>query len=288
MPSFGIGITTWRAPAYFQQCLDTLAHNDLTDVDVHVFQEGETCHMTGSQRTRPKEIAGNRAVFDKAVIPHKFWHQHEHNIGYYNNRFGMLDLLGGEYDGFLGIEDDVIMSAHCVAIVRRLVDQFRDNPRVGLISPGMRLRCKTENADNYWDAVLLNDGRTSRLCVTAMSAETWEAIKPNYQDYGTIIASVPYHQIGKQHIREAVHLWAVSKGSDITEVSGDTALLRATLLAGRQRMFCVLNRATNIGDNGLNCTPEVLAQLGDGHQPIYESDDELNITKFRIVDEGAQ
>ena len=287
MAKFGIGITTWRAVAYFKQCLDTLQRNDLADVDVHIYQDGELCQISGNRRTDPAAIAGNRAVFDGADIPHKFWHQHERNVGYYNNRFGMLDMLGSNYDGFLTLEDDVIVSAHCVHIIRRLINQFRGDPRVGLISPGMRRRCKPEDADNNWDAVLLNDGRTSRLCVTAMSAATWQAVKPNYQEYGGLIASVPYHQIGEAHIREAVKRWAIGKGSDITEVSGDTALLRASLLVGRQRMFCVLNRSTNIGDSGLNCTPEILAQLGDGHQPIYENESELAIQEFRIVEGQA-
>lgn len=281
---FGIGIISWNEPEYFVQCLETLAANDLRDVDVHIFQDGSICHLTGIQRGNPALAAANRIVFENSTIERKYWHEQSHNVGYYNNYSTMLTLMGESYDAFMAIEADVIVGKHCVHIIRNLIEQFGEDERVGLISPSMKLWCKPEQVENNWDTVLLNDGRTSRLCIEAMTAATWHAIEPNYREYGTVIGGVPYTQIGQNEIREAVRRWAISKGSDITEVSGDTEILRAILLAGKQRMFCVVNRATNIGEHGMNCTPEILASLGDGHQPIYENESELTIKQFRIVE----
>ena len=281
---FGIGITCWNEPEYLAQCLATLAANDLRGVDVHLFQDGTTCHITSEQRGDPAKVAANRRIFDDCGIESKHWHEQGRNVGYYNNRFTMLNMLGECYDAFLALESDVIVGPNCVRVIRKLIKQFGDDERVGLISPSMKLWCKPEQVDDNWDAVLLNDGRTSRLCVEAMTAATWRAIQPNYKEYGAVIGRVPYTQIGQSETREAVRRWAISKGSDLLEVSGDTALLRAILLAGKQRMFCVVNRATNIGDHGMNCTPAILAALGDGHQTIYEGERETRITKFRIVE----
>ena len=283
MPKFGIGITSWNYPQYFRPCIETLAKNDLRDVDVHIFQEGRFCHIEHTdQRAHPDNIGYAKDAFDGADMPHKFWHQNVWCLGYYLNRVQMLDLLASNYDSFLTLEGDVISSSHMVRVVRQLIAQFGDNPRVGLISPSQKLLCKPEDREQYWDAVRLDEGRGPRLCVEAMTRETWQAIRPQYVEYGKVIASVPYHMICRQHIRDAVRVWAESRGSDITEVSGDTALYRTMFMAGKLRMMALVNRCTNVGDHGLNCNPEVLKEQGDGHQPLYE--DEPPIGKFRIVE----
>ncbi len=284
MAEFGIGITTCGRPSTFFQCLATLAANDLSDVDVHVYQDGTICHMTGEARADLRKNEESHAIFLASAMPHKYWYQHELNIGYYLNRFGMLDFLAENYDAFLAIEDDVIVSTHMVTVIRQLVKQFGNDPRVGLISPSQRMLCRPEEREDNWDAVVLNEGATTRLCVEAMMAETWRAIKPNYAAYGKIIGGVPYHDVGISKNRGAVAAWARGLGSDVIEVSGDSGLYRAIRLLGKLRMFLVVNRATNIGDYGINCTPDILRKLGDGHQPIYESEQELNIGQFRIVD----
>ena len=281
---FGIGITSWNEPGYLAKCLETLAANDLRGADVHVFQDGNICHLAGEQRGNPSLVADSHKVFDNCAIERRHWHEQSRNVGYYNNRLAMLQTLADCYDAFLVLESDVIVGRNCVRVIRNLIKQFGGNERVGTISPSMKLWCRPEQVNDNWDAVLLNDGRTSRLCIEAMTAATWRAIEPNYLEYGNIIGSVPYYQIGQSEIREAVRRWAISKGSDITEVSGDTAILRAIILAGKQRMFCVVNRSTNIGDHGMNCTPEILMALGDGHQTIYESEREVNVTTYRIVE----
>jgi len=237
--------------------------------------------MTGEHRADEAKNEESRGLFAQSSIPNKGWHQQGQNIGYYLNRFDMLDYMGKNYDAFLAMEDDVIVSSHMVRVVRQLLDQFGNDPRVGLINPGQMMLCRPEDRDKNWDAVTINEGRTTRLCIDAMTAETWHQIEPNYRRYGEIIAITPYHNIGIEPARDAVAAWARSLGSDLLEVSGDTALLRAILLIGKQRLFTIVNRATNIGDYGLNCTPAILAQLGDGHQPIYE--DEPDIQEFRVI-----
>jgi len=44
-----------------------------------------------------------------------------------------------------------------------------------------------------------------------------------------------------------------------------------------------VNRATGIGENGLHSTPELLEQMGVGHQTIYARPEELDIKQFRVV-----
>jgi len=282
--SFAIGVMTWDRPSTFSKCLATIAANDLTDVDVHVWQEGINCRVTGEPRTDQCTIDDNRTIFEREQMPHKEWHVQPQHMGCAMQRLTMSDYLSDHYDSFLITEDDVVVSSHLVPVVKNILAQFGNDPRVGTINPGQKLLCGTVEVSSNWDAVTLNDGRTTRMCIDAMTSAIWNQLSPNYTEYTRIISGVPYHHIGDGNVRRAVANWAASLGSDILEVSCDTALLRAVLLAGKQRMFAVVNRATNIGDWGLNCTPSVLAQLGDGHQPIYECDEEINITSFRIVE----
>jgi len=50
-----------------------------------------------------------------------------------------------------------------------------------------------------------------------------------------------------------------------------------------RRLRLVVNRATGIGEIGLNCTPALMKALGVGHQPIYAPLEELDIKQFRFL-----
>jgi len=115
-----------------------------------------------------------------------------------------------------------------------------------------------------------------------MTPQMWNKTLPNFQEYLNLVSDVSGFDVGNYEIRNRVTSWVMSQFSSMIEPSSDTAIIRSILLSGRKRMFLTVNRSTNIGDWGLNCNPEVLASLGDGHQPIYESEEELHIKEFRI------
>jgi hypothetical protein len=278
----GIGIPCWNRPEMLKQSLTSLSKNNLENVDVHVFQEGELCHIHGDKRTDLGSIGANKAIFDSIELPHKEWHQHEKHIGCGLQLLEINNFLSEWYDGFVFMEDDVTVSEHALVIIDKLLEQFGNDETIGMINPGMMLRCKPEEVHNNFDTVIIDEGRTSRICIEAMTPQMWNKTLPNFQEYLNLVSDVSGFDVGNYEIRNRVTSWVMSQFSSMIEPSSDTAIIRSILLSGRKRMFLTVNRSTNIGDWGLNCNPEVLASLGDGHQPIYESEEELHIKEFRI------
>jgi hypothetical protein len=280
---FGIAVMCWKRPEILTQNLAALAINDLTGVDVHVWQEGLRA-PSGEARTDPSEQQANLAVFQAAALPSKVFHQHEYSQGYAGQQYLVMPWMAEHYPIWVLMDSDVIWGRHAVAILRKLFEQYATDPRVGSINPGMRLRCPLDQLETNWDSVTLDAGLTRSLCTEGFWTPKWEKLWPWYEEYYRIAAPWPYHHIGEPAAREAVATWATRVGSRLTEPSSDTAIVRAIELSGMLRMCPVVNRAQNIGDYGFNCRPGVLESLGLAHQPIYESEGELGIQGFRIVE----
>jgi len=277
MSDLGISIMAWNRPDYLRQCLESLAANDLTDVDVHLWQDGAKCHITGKRLTSPKLIEASVATFMAAPLLSKTVHRQGQNMGCAAMRAIRMPWMAEHYERFICLDDDVIFSPHYVVLTRRLLDQFEHDSRVASISPGFHLLCQLEQWGEYLDAVRFVE---CHVWAEAYWREKWARIEPWYMTYYDIIASFPYHR--HQAYKRQVVEWARGLGAREQE-SSDTALIRGGELAGMQRLRLIVNRATGIGDVGLHCTAALMAQMGVGHQPIYASPKELDIQRFRVV-----
>jgi len=277
--TLGISIMAWNRPYYLAQCLDSLKANDLTNCDVHLWQDGAVCHITGKQLTYDGLIDESVATFERAGLPNATVHSQERNIGCAAQRATLMPWMAERYRWFFCIDDDVVLSPHCVTLVRRALAQFEDDPRMASISPGMGLKCPPEHWRNYLDALTYPE---KHVWADAYWRDKWAQMWPWYMQYYDIIKDHPYRHFSEY--RNDVEAWA-RKLHVSSEVSSDTAVARAAKLAGMRRWRFVVNRATSIGDYGLNCRPDVIDLIADVlHQPIYVTDEELAIERFRIVE----
>ena len=291
MVKLGIAMQSWHRPDYLRQCLESLAANDLRDVDVHLWQEGQYCRVTGQQRTSTEEIAGCVTAFERAAMPHKFTHVHEQHVGCAVQQLILMPYMAERYEQFIVLTDDVVVSRYCVPVMRRIMEQYAGDPKIGSISPSFRLHCPEGEIKEKRNKLMRcgwgdgggigpgpDAGNWNSYWAEGWWSDKWNMIWPNYEEYCQVIEDVPFQIVGSK--AGAVAEWARREGSGISEPSSDTALLRATELVGQERLRLVVNRATGIGDYGLNCTPEILARLGDGHQLIYEWVDEPVVEMF--------
>ena len=294
MARLGIAVQSWNRVEYLGPCLESLAANNLAEVDVHLWQEGQFCRVTGEERTKPEQIEQNVAVFENTPMPNKFLHIHYKHVGCAVQQLILMPFMAGHYKWFITFTDDVIISRHCIEVMRRVLGQFEDDEKIGSISPSFRLHCQPDEIEakrnkltrcgwgdgggigpgpdaGNWNSYWVEGWWTNKL------SKMWR----NYEEYCKLIDDIPFQML--IYKRGVVAEWAGRIGSQITEVSSDTALLRATELAGQERLRLVVNRATGIGDHGLNCTPEIMARLGDGHQPICEWVDETPVERFEVI-----
>jgi len=284
MDKLAISILAFIRPTILKQCLDSLAaNNDLKDVDIHLWLDGGKGVIKGLEASADM---GNLDVFNDSKFAVKYAHTSPVNLGYSGQYARIFPTMMADYKQFVVLDDDVIWGSHTVAIMRKLLDQFRDDARVGGINPGMKRYCAENMIEQNWDTVILSRGNTRSLCTECYWSDKMVPVWRWYSQYMEVIKPWSYWQLPHADARAAVREWAESIGSDMTEVSPDTAMVRSINMAGMQRMVTVLNRATNIGDlGGVHCTPEALRQLGIGHQPILESEAELAIEKFRVIEE---
>jgi GT2 family glycosyltransferase len=281
MRKWAISILAFNRPDILRKCLDSLASNDLTNVDVHLWLDGGAGIING--QTVHSDLA-NLTVFEDADIGARYSHVSKVNVGYTGQYARIFPAMMADYERFVVLDDDVVWGSHTVAIMSKLFEQFKDDPRVGGVNPGMKLYCDPTEIGHSWDKVILDRGFTRSLCTEGYWSTKMMLAWKWYSEYLKVVEPWNYWDLALPDARAAVTKWAKSIGSDMLEVSPDSALVRAINQAGQLRMVTVVNRATNIGDYGVHCTPDLLKQLGIGHQPIPECEAGLAISKFRIVE----
>lgn len=270
-PMLGIAIMAYNRPAYLARLLETLAQNDLTDCDVHLWQDGPL---------EPEDNAAvdaSAAAFEAAPLPRKTLHRNDFNLCCAAQRYQLMPWMAARYETFLCLDNDIVLSPYAVTHLKTLLAQYAADPRVGSVSPGFKLECPAGQQDDYRDKVILTRGHF--WCEGYWTAK-WTRLWGWYEQYYDRVKHLPYRAIGDA--TQAITHWNRSLGLDdyTANPSSDVALARALILSGYQRLRLVVNRATGIGDHGLHCTPGLLAQLGAGHQPLYTWPDEASMTRF--------
>jgi len=270
----GIAIMAYNRPHYLRRTLETLAAcHGIGDADVHLWQDWP------HHPDMAPLVSESLALCDAVPFPHKELHVNGRNLCCAAQRMQIMPYMAERYEWFICADGDVVFGRWALQHMRTLFAQYANDAAVGSLSTGFRLLCPAEDVE-------ANRGKVRQTQQGHFWAEGWWAKKwalawPWYEQYYTIIQDVPYREVGSR--AKEVADWARSIGSNIHEVSSDTALLRALTMAGFGRLRMVVNRATGIGEEGLHSYPKLFASLGEGNQPIYEWPDEDTITCFEVV-----
>jgi len=193
MSDLGVSVRAWNRPHYLKQTLASLAANDLTGVDIHLWQDGAICHITGKVLTSDERITASVAAFEESPLPRKTVHRQEANMGCGAMKAILMPWMAEHYERFICLQDDVIFSPHYIVLMRRLLDQFADDARVASISPGFRLLCPLEQWEEHLDALRFAD---AHIWAEAYWRAKWVKLWPWYMSYYRIIAPYPYRQFG--------------------------------------------------------------------------------------------
>lgn len=281
MSRLGIAIMAYNRPHYLARCLETLVANDLTDADVHLWQDGNVDAIRRTQLCAVDSIEESVSVFERAGLQSATVHRSDVNLCCAAQRAQLMPYMAERYETFICMDDDVVLSPWAIRHMRTLFAQYAGDGHTGSISPGFKLECPRGGERKHRDKVKYTRGH---FWCEGWWRDTWARVWPWYEAYYERVRHVPYRDIGTMHAQ--IQEWSHGLGLEGEYAAGpssDTALARGLILAGYERMrFCV-NRATGIGDEGLHCYPELMAKLGAGHQPIHTWDDEGGIMRFELV-----
>jgi len=271
----GVGIISWNRPDYLKQSIDSLEKNDLSDTHFHLFQDGFVCKFTDKVVAKAKDIYHSIKVFHDSKLPNKNYHVRDKNVSVAINQFEAMQTLYKNYEYFVFIENDIVVSPHFILIMKRLLKQFEHDKRVACISPGLKLLCKEDKVKENIDRLIFKRGH---FWAEGCWASKWKIIEKEYMDYYNIVKDSPY----KQRNEEAIKKLSSNGGMKMKTTSQDQGKDWAIMKTGMKRARLIVNRSTGIGDYGIHSTPAKLKQTKDGHNKIYALDEELMINKFKL------
>ena len=275
----GVGITSWNRPNYLKRLLDSLEKNNSSEAEFHLFQDGSVCRFTGQAVAKDKDISESMLVFRKSLLPRKQIHWQIDNVGVGINEFEAMRYLSRVYRYYIFLEDDVVVSPNFITLMKRVLIQFENDKRIACISPSFRPYCKESEIEENIDKLIFSAGH---FWAEACWGEKYKEIEKEHLPYYSIIETRPHHS------RDEGKILALFENTGLPNPNGNTsqdagrdwAIKRTSM---RKARF-VVNRATGIGDYGIYGTPEKLKATGDGHNPVYSSDNELAIKEFKLVE----
>ena len=271
----GVGIISWNRPHYLKELIKSLEANNLEDLEFHLFQDGNICKFTGVQKTQDKLIGESIKIFNESNLPNKKTHIQKQNVSVAINQFEAMRFLMKNYEQFIFLENDVVVSKNFFGLMKRVLVQYENDDRIACISPGFRRKCYEDDVDYFSNKLLFTDGH---FWAEACWSKKWKLIEDEYMAYYDIVKQRPYNQRNDAEINALFKRSGIKRSATSQDNGKDWAILKS----GMRRARFIVNRATGIGDYGIHSTPEKLKKMGDGHNSIYEFEKEVEFPSFEI------
>lgn len=271
----GIGIISWCRTHCFSRLIKSLEKNDLSNTEFHLFQDGAVCMFNGERLAKETDILRSIGVFKKAEFPKKYFHIRDENVSIAINQFEAMRFLYSNYDKFIFLENDIIVSPNLITLMKVALNQFQFDNKIACISSGFRLLCKQPEVRRNLDKLIRAEGH---FWAEACWAKKWRKIEKAYMPYYNIVKRAPYRERNHGAINKLFN----DTGHPRPVTSQDSGKDWAMKMLGMERIRFVVNRATGIGGYGVHSTPEKLKKF-DGYNKIYVSEEDLKINRFKLV-----
>jgi len=275
MNKIGVGIISWNRPQYLKELLKSLEANALDDLEFHLFQDGNICKFTGTERTKESLIMESVKLFEESKLPEKKLHKQEKNVSVAINQFEAMRFLMKNYEQFIFLENDIVVSKNFIGLMKRVLTQYEDDGQIACISPGFRRKCYEDDIDYFANKLMLADGH---FWAEACWSKKWKMVEDEFMAYYNIVQHRPYNQRDDAQIKALYARSGIMKSATSQDNGKDWAILKA----GMRRARFIVNRATGIGDYGVHSTPAKMKKMGDGHNSIYKFEGELKLPSFEI------
>jgi len=291
----GVSVIAYNRPHYMAKVVRSIESNpESQTLPFHFFLDG------GSGATQEENLATIRqsTIRDVHVVAR------EGNLGCQANtiesRREMFDELG--YETVLLVEDDLVLSSHCIGLVTRLLAWATDSfDNVGAVQA--------------WDTCLMSrEEKAHRLCHVrarsmsahwwgyALTGRAWQAMRPVMTEYeerflGNGDGGMDHEAI-RRFITETAKRDPISVGGGTVPdepgardgffqanvATGNDAIhALAMWQAGLVRLCGVVNRAQQIGRVGLHGTDEQFVAMGMDRVQLDVFEEDRTLSAFELI-----
>jgi acetyltransferase-like isoleucine patch superfamily enzyme/glycosyltransferase involved in cell wall biosynthesis len=273
-----IFIMSFNRPEYLAHVIRSLLEQDkklLADQDIYLAQDGAVNPLSGQQYADQKTIAECVSLFTSAFPEGKVL-SYSANLGVALNfdrceRIAFEDLRA-EYAVFL--EDDLVLAPHYLATLESLVNQFRDDARVGYVSAyGNHTHPLDEQKRNKDKLVVLTHNWGF-----AVFRRQWIKMRSKVLEYLDIVRASDYNKRDEAAIQRLFASW----GYGMPASSQDAAKTIACCSDKVIKINTYICNAAYIGARGLHMTPQMFTERGYDKTEMFAE----AVTEFEPLSDG--
>ena len=192
-----IGIRTLNRTTYLKKCLDSLLSNtDLDGVDFHFIQDGTVNQYTGIRYATDESVETNLKLLKKVKLPNKEILVKPFNTGTSIHKELQLDLFFPRYEYAIMCDDDLVFSKNYIANIKTLFEQFKDDPKAGMIQTSFRH--VGENLQSLKEAEKIGNSVSygfSHRWEQGFWRESAKKIKPFIRPYFDLIRKIDFNKL---------------------------------------------------------------------------------------------
>lgn len=272
-----IALFTYIRPYYLEPVLESLFQNDLTDCDIYVFQDGWQNEYSGLVYGNKSDIdeclnlveryrAANPNVNVKISIRPK-------NVGIAVSQYEatkyIFDELG--YDYALFMEDDMVLSKNYIPMIKKMLIQFEDDPRVARVQGNPQNTVDPDKVGSQF----VEFQQDPHWWAYGAWKKKWKMAEPQIlEGHNKFYVGKDYRHIDDQAVRA---YWLSFKWVKF-HTGYDSLQWLAYHLAGMDyAVITSVRRGEYVGRAGLNCTPEDYERMGF-HNQVGPIDWEFDLT----------
>jgi hypothetical protein len=272
----GIALISFDRPNYFEQTLRSLEEQSyFQDSDFHLFQDGQVNKFSGRIVTDRYLIDRSVKLFKRSRLKNKVEHIEFKNIGNALNQFNAVEFMSKNYEYFMVIEDDVVLSSDYLRLIRVMIDQYFSDPKIFSLSLSFARSCKKQDIDKNLDKVFFKNVHWWAEC---WSAKNWKKIRYYFMEYMEFVNKCDYRMRPSVEIKR----FFINNGFDIPQTSQDAGKDFALFKTGLKRLTSVVNRGFYIGEYGLHFRPSTYKRLGFGDMKPFEFESDKILEGFNI------
>lgn len=270
----GVGLIVFDRPLYFKKLLDSLEKQTDLNCDFHMFQDGVKNKFSG--RICGSEHLVNKATdyFYKAKLPNKTLHKKVSNFGNAINQFEAIEYMADNYEYFLMLEEDVVLSPYYIRLIKTLIPKLNNK----VFSAGLNFKrmCKLAHIKKNMDKLLISNdkiGHSIHWWGELYSTKNWKKVRKDFLDYYKFVNNVDYKLRSTEKIREFFKDNKFPIIHTSQDAGRDYALFKNKMI----RLNTVVNRGISIGEYGMHFRPVTFKAAGfDNQLPyIHEQDKTL-------------
>lgn len=269
----GCALISFNRPHYFSQVVDSLEQQtQLDDTDFHLFLDGSINKFSKVRHSKDNLIRESEATFDNSNLPNKTKHVRKENVGNGIQQFEAVEFMSRNYDYFMIIEDDIVLSKHYLRLIRLLIPEIKGD--VFSANLNSRRLCDKKDIQKHLRDYTYSNTHWFAEC---WSAKQWEKVKPDYLKYYRHIKSCDYSRRPHGNIRRLFKRNKLNIPQTSQDAGKDFALFRNKM----RRITTMVNRGFYIGSQGMHFRPQVYDGFGFGKMKPYEFESDARMRGFK-------